>query len=173
MVNVLWMVKVPMLSSQFLIRMLKCKNLSWYKIATHSLTHSLTPLLEPPPGIEIWGWGSGTKYNSFWYNLIPPCQSSPDSNWLQCLCLCQYTCSILDCVVRTVCAALYICLLSESSNYKLGCLDIKVCYALTHSLTHALTKPTSRAPGFASNAGAKNDYDYYKIIWNNCYIIEI
>ena len=67
--------------------------------------------------------------------LVPvlPCQSSPDNNWLQCLGSCKYTCSIPYCFVCTVCVVcahvlynewLYSCLLSESSNFKLGRLDI-------------------------------------------------
>ena len=53
---------------------------------------------------------------------------------------------------------LYSCPVSESSNYKLGRLDKRKfgTHWLTHSLTHWLTDTTSRAPGSASSAGAKN-----------------
>ena len=45
-------------------------------------------------------------------------------------------------------------------------------YSLTDSRTHALTNPTSRAPGFASTAGAKNKLglNYVKLITNVEYI---
>ena len=50
---------------------------------------------------------------------------------------------------------LYSCPVSESSNYKLGRLDKRKFG--THWLTHWLTDTTSRAPGPASSAGAKNN----------------
>ena len=89
---------------------------------------------------------------------ILPCKSSPDSIWLQYQRLCQYTCSIPDCVVCTVCVVcthvlytewLYSCLLSESSNYKLGRLDIKNLlrtHWLTDSPTPLLEPPAVQAP---------------------------
>ena len=59
------------------------------------------------------------------------CQLSPDSNQLQCLRSCQYTwlccahclCCVYTCTVHWL--WLYSCLVSESSNYKLGRLDKK------------------------------------------------
>ena len=56
---------------------------------------------------------------------------------------------------------LYCRLWSESSDYKLGHLDIEN-LPRTHSLTHALTDPTSRAPGCASTAGAKTNAPWEK-----------
>ena len=64
-------------------------------------------------------------------------------------------CSDSDCTVVP-------CPVSESSNYKLGRLDkrnLLRTHSLTHSQTHGLTDTTSRAPGSASSAGAKNRQD--------------
>ena len=62
-------------------------------------------------------------------------------------------CTLSDCT-------LYSFLLSESSNYKLGRLNIK--YLLwTHWLTDSLTNTTYRVPSCASTARAKNQTTFF------------
>ena len=78
------------------------------------------------------------------------------------------------CTLFVLCVHMYYTLsdctvvsLSKSSNNKLGRLDIKKLLR-TDSLTDSLTDTTSRAPGCASTAGAKNVFKH-----NNCLPISI
>ena len=93
----------------------------------------------------------------FLFHLLFKNILSTKSNQLQYLCSCQYTHSFPDFVVRPVCVVCshvlstewqYSCILSESSNYKLGYLDMKICHTLRHSPTSLLEPPAWQAmPG--------------------------